>query len=43
MNDSRVISGTIKAKDGISIHDNSVYVGHCDQCPDQCGAKTQLQ
>lgn len=44
-NDPRSIRGDIivtKRKDlnseiSISINDNSVYIGHCNECPDQCG------
>lgn len=44
-NDPRSIAGDIivtKRKDlnseiSISVNDESTYIGHCDQCPDQCG------
>jgi hypothetical protein len=46
LSDKRVCEGTILAsrmfdlenKSSISLHDKSVYIGHCALCPDQCGA-----
>jgi hypothetical protein len=31
----------LQAVVSMSLHDKSVYVGHCKDCPDQCGVKTK--